>query len=111
MRITAFLLMLMLAACTRAPDPSIEPGEPDPLHNESGGSLRKSQGGANGDADYCNGAVPCTVRQGDCDSNAECAGSPGAICGTDNGARFSMPDSWDVCILPSCLNHVQDPDE
>jgi Tol biopolymer transport system component len=71
--------------------------------------IRKDSGGANGDADYCIGTVVCNAGEGDCDNDAQCAA--GLACGTDNGAGFSMPPEWDVCVPAHCTNDIADGDE
>ena len=59
-----------------------------------GYALAKDLGGLNGDTDYCvHGG--CAEGEGDCDDHSDCLS--GLICGSDNGAEFGMPATWDVC--------------
>lgn len=61
----------------------------------------------NGDPSKCSTDCPCSVGEGDCDSNLECA--PGLICGTGNGAAFGLAATTDVCWGGStCQNGVKD---
>src|SRR5689334_18831775 len=98
------LSVLLLGACVQSPEPAAPPpeGESDAMY-EAGGTdgLRKVNGGTNGDPDYCNGSS-CNDGEGDCDTNAECAG--GNICIADNGGRFRVSpagpfinSTYDVC--------------
>ncbi len=72
--------------------------------------LRKGQpGAANGDQDYCGDpANPCTLGEGDCDGNAQCAA--GLVCTTGAGPRFAL-GTVEVCVPPSCANRVWDANE
>ncbi len=62
-----------------------------------------------GTGEYCSALCPCPEGEGDCDSDAECEGD--LVCGTDNGADYGMPASYDVCVLHHCENGVLDADE
>ncbi len=53
---------------------------------------------ANGDVDYCLGPEPCERFQGDCDADAECAGS--LQCIEDVGAQYGFTATTDVCDYP-----------
>ncbi|MBN1607206.1 MAG: hypothetical protein JW940_11280, partial [Polyangiaceae bacterium] len=60
---------------------------------------------ANGDADFCDSpAALCVAGEGDCDRNAQCA--TGLVCGTNNGPKFGMGPTYDVCVLPHCTDGV-----
>lgn len=74
-------------------------------------SLTKAQDPtANGDKDFCNDpGARCAAGEGDCDSDSQCA--PGSVCGMNNGARFGMPERWDVCIPAHCVDGVKSGDE
>ncbi len=48
---------------------------------------------------FCSLNCPCTAGEGDCDSDQQCAA--GLVCGADNGARYGLPASWDVCVAPA----------
>ncbi|MCG8456737.1 MAG: PKD domain-containing protein [Holophagales bacterium] len=48
-----------------------------------------------GHQNYCRDCGPCTAGQGDCDNNAECAGS--LVCRHDVGAQFGFSPLTDVC--------------
>jgi Tol biopolymer transport system component len=73
-----------------------------------GDGLTKCQPGAvNGMYNYCwDPACPCVAGEGDCNSNAHCIG--GSICGHDIGARFGVSWVLDFCVMPHCLNGIQD---
>ena len=47
------------------------------------------------DWDYCTTANQCTVGQGDCDTDADCA--TGLRCAQDVGARYGQVSTMDVC--------------
>lgn len=51
-----------------------------------------------GDWDYCSDPAcgPCQIRQGDCDSDAECG--TGLICVSDVGEQFGWAPTLDVCL-------------
>jgi len=54
--------------------------------------------GARDDLGYCTQSRKCSVGQGDCDSNSDCA--PGLICGRDNCQKFnSKALSWTDCCI------------
>jgi hypothetical protein len=61
--------------------------------------------GTPGDRNFCVGCQ-CASGQGDCDSSAECA--PGLTCGTNNGSKFALPSSFDICVPAHCTNRVLD---
>ncbi len=50
------------------------------------------------DLAFCTEECPCSVGQGDCDSDSECA--PGLECVHNVGALYGLYPSWDLC-LPS----------
>jgi len=66
-------------------------------------------GGTNGDSSFCMAACKCSVGQGDCDGDFQCAA--GLKCGTDNGPQFGMVEGTDVCVPLHCTNGVQDATE
>lgn len=51
---------------------------------------------------YCSPASPCSVGEGHCTTDADCAGA--LMCGYHNGAAFGFRSSLNVCI--SCGNGV-----
>jgi hypothetical protein len=58
-----------------------------------------------GDWGYCSDPLcgPCKEEQGDCDSDAECAGD--LVCVSNVGANYNLPATMDVCLestLRSC---------
>merc|ERR1712106_63632 len=57
--------------------------------------------GSSSDWNFCSVCAPCSLGQGDCDSDAECANS--LICGPDNCRDFhpNAESSADCCILPA----------
>lgn len=95
------LCALMMSACGSA-------GDEGQLEQAQAQALTKGTPGAlNGDTDYCDDpANPCDAGEGDCDTDAQCAGS--LICGTDNGERFGFPRKWDMCVPSHCTNGVVD---
>lgn len=63
------------------------------------------------DDEFCdNTDCPCDVGEGDCDAEGtsdQCKGE--LICGTNNGAAYDLPSSWEVCIKPaSCPDFPED---
>jgi len=52
-----------------------------------------------GSATFCSASCPCTVGQGDCDSDAEC--QSGLVCRFDVGAQYGFPSNFDVCETPA----------
>ena len=53
---------------------------------------------APGSDDYCRDHGPCSVGQGDCDSNSECAS--GLACVDNVGATYGFAANIDVCEVP-----------
>ena len=52
-----------------------------------------------GDFDFCSETYPCTVGQGDCDSDSECR--PGLVClNEDVGYAYGFNAYVDVCVRP-----------
>ncbi len=49
-----------------------------------------------GHADFCTNEQPCSVGQGDCDSDSQCDGFFN-VCKNNIGAQFGMPSWVDVC--------------
>ena len=74
-------------------------------------TLTKAQDpGAVGDTNFCNDpSAPCELFEGDCDSDAQCAGS--LICAPDVGRRFGKPAIFDYCLADHCVNDVLDGNE
>lgn len=73
---------------------------PDTDVCETGGGME------NGDPHFCSASYRCSVGEGDCDSNSQCAS--GLVCGNNNGAQFGMTSETDVCVPPHCVNGVQE---
>ena len=95
------LLLVPLASCGESFESEAE--EPGTLSVSS--PLVKSMGGALADWDFCNDGT-CVTGEGDCDNDNHCQGA--LICGVDNGARFGMPTTTDVCWASTCQNGVRD---
>ncbi|MBI4509701.1 MAG: hypothetical protein HY698_08680 [Deltaproteobacteria bacterium] len=55
---------------------------------------------APGHPDTCRDCGPCSVGEGDCDGDAECAGL-GVRCVNDAGLRYGFPENIDVCECPA----------
>jgi hypothetical protein len=51
-----------------------------------------------GTPNYCRDCGPCTLGEGDCDSDEDC--SQGLVCAQDVGANLGYQPSTDVCIMP-----------
>ncbi|MBN1610337.1 MAG: hypothetical protein JW940_27155, partial [Polyangiaceae bacterium] len=58
----------------------------------------------NGDASFCTATCKCGSGRGDCDGNTQCAS--GLVCGADNGPKFGMPATYDVCVPTHCTDGV-----
>ena len=69
------------------------------------GTRANTCSGTPGSADFCVGCK-CTSGSGDCDSDVECGA--GLTCASDNGPRFGLPASYDVCVPAHCTNRVLD---
>ena len=54
-----------------------------------------SSSGHNGNVDYCRDFGPCSVGEGDCDSNSECQN--GLYCSRDIGTIYGFRADYDVC--------------
>ncbi|MBU0554092.1 lamin tail domain-containing protein [Myxococcota bacterium] len=100
-----FLILSLNLACNEAPSSATPPNI-----GEARGALAKDQGGVNGDWDYCN-SNDCVTGEGDCDGDGQCGGEAGLVCGDNNGARFGLTSSHDVCWPAHCQNGAQDGDE
>jgi hypothetical protein len=61
----------------------------------------------NGQQDTCTASCLCAAGWGHCDSDAEC--QAGLVCATDNGPKFGMGPTYDVCVPASCTNGVFEP--
>merc|ERR1711892_155679 len=57
--------------------------------------------GSSSDWTFCSASAPCSLGQGDCDSDTECANS--LLCGADNCGDFhpGAESTADCCILPA----------
>jgi hypothetical protein len=51
------------------------------------------------DTAFCSAACPCTVGEGDCDGDSQCA--YGLECATDRGAEYGLPSNYEVCLKPA----------
>merc|ERR1711892_348874 len=61
--------------------------------------------GSSSDWTFCSASAPCSLGQGDCDSDAECAHS--LICGADNCQDFDInADSAADCCIASVRGNV-----
>merc|ERR1712123_562514 len=61
--------------------------------------------GSSSDWNFCSVSAPCSLGQGDCDSDAECANS--LICGPDNCQDFDInADSAADCCIASVRGNV-----
>ncbi len=63
----------------------------------------------NGDVNHCTPECKCTVGEGDCDKNADCAA--GLACVYDKGAQFGLGADIDLCLPAHCGNRKIDADE
>ena len=61
----------------------------------NGGSSESGSTEQNGHVDYCRDFGPCSVGQGDCDSNSECQN--GLYCSRDIGTIYGFQADYDVC--------------
>jgi len=61
--------------------------------------------GTLGSANYCNGCI-CTAGQGNCTATVQCAGS--LVCGANQGNKFGMSPSTNVCVAAHCVNGTLD---
>ena len=67
-------------------------------NGSSGGSSSSSESSSteqNGHVDYCRDYGPCSVGEGDCDSNSECQN--GLYCSRDIGTIYGFQADYDVC--------------
>ncbi len=66
-----------------------------------------------GDSGFCTTACPCASGFGDCDSDdgssSDCL--RGLKCVSDNGPKFGLGSTYDVCVPPHCANDTKDGDE
>lgn len=62
---------------------------------------------ARGHENFCRDCGPCSLGEGDCDTNYQCFS--GLVCNADVGARYGLPSTVDVCELapPSLLDGVR----
>jgi len=78
--------------------PSISPTESPTLSPTKLPTKLPEGIGARDDLGFCSRSNRCSVGQGDCDSNSDCA--PGLICGRDNCQKFnSKALSWTDCCI------------
>lgn len=101
-------LLVLLSACGDIQETSND----DLLESGiSPNGLTKAQDpGAVGDGNFCDDpAAPCDLFEGDCDSDAQCAGT--LICAPNVGRRFGSPAKFDYCLADHCTNDIQDGDE
>lgn len=106
MKIKYFLLSFALV-CGCTLDDSADETDYDSIAENI---TKGSPGATNGVGDYCdNPAAPCDEGEGDCDTDAECAGA--LVCGVNNGLQYGMHAIYDVCVQDHCGNFVQDADE
>ena len=64
--------------------------------------------GTVGDADCCSPSFPCGANEGDCDTDADCAGN--LICGFDNCNAMGLGfpnDQYDCCVAGTISNTVE----
>ncbi|ACY13589.1 carboxypeptidase regulatory-like domain-containing protein [Haliangium ochraceum] len=57
-----------------------------------------------GSFDYCSTSCPCDVNEGDCDSDAQCAGA--LVCMRDTGGLFGLDPEVDMC-MEQCSEDAQ----
>lgn len=48
---------------------------------------------------FCTQQCPCDFGEGDCDHKSQCIS--GLVCGSNNGAAFGLPSSWETCVAPA----------
>lgn len=104
----SFLLLLsggLCLSCAKTHDAQ----EPEGLI-KGVNTLTKLGGGTNGDWDYC-GSADCITGEGDCDGDGQCGGAADLLCGDNNGSRFGLTSSHDVCWPSHCESGIQDGDE
>lgn len=71
--------------------------------------VKGSLGAVNGQHDFCDGATPCLVGEGDCDLDTQC--DAGLVCVDDIGDNFGLAWTTDVCAPSHCENGILDGDE
>ena len=72
--------------------------------------LKRAWAGVNGDSDYCNNAgALCANGEGDCDATSQC--QAGLTCVPNQGPRFGLGASVDICMPATCANRRLDPGE
>lgn len=99
------LPVLLLAACQTPSEPagSLEVSDTSDL------GRTKDDGGTLGVWDYCDGATPCLIGEGDCDVDAHC--DAGLSCVQNLGANFGLYWTVDVCAPSHCGDGVLSGDE
>lgn len=108
---SAAVLALAASCSIDTTSPSDEEGfyEDEEVGNISSPLRKGTPGAVIGQVDYCNGAQLCTAGEGDCDTNAHCAG--GLICATNVGPQFGMPANRDLCLPAHCTDRRLTGDE
>ncbi|HYO94098.1 MAG TPA: ice-binding family protein [Polyangiaceae bacterium] len=64
---------------------------------------------AEGSGNRCNTDCPCSIGQGDCDSDAACTGT--LVCSNDKLRQFGFTSGGDACLPPHCSNKLMDAGE
>ena len=110
--------MVLLAGCQTS-DPTEDPRLTDEDIETHASNLPppppppdrpKGLGGTNGMSSYCNnpGAL-CANGEGDCDATSQC--QAGLACIPNQGPKFGLGASVDVCMPATCVNRRLDPGE
>ena len=110
------LAMTVFAGCQTADhvdpmaDPRLTEDDVEARAANSAPDVPKGMGGVNGGSNYCNnGAALCANGEGDCDSTAQC--QAGLTCIPNQGPRFGLGASVDICMPATCANRRLDPGE
>ena len=110
------LAMVLSAGCQTAgpvdpmADPRLTEDDVEARAANSAPDVPKGMGGVNGGSNYCNnGAALCANGEGDCDKTSQC--QAGLICIPNQGPRFGLGASVDVCMPATCANRRLDPGE
>jgi len=72
------------------------------------GSCLTTCSGTLGSETFCDGCL-CTIGQGDCDATSQCDGN--LVCAGNQGTKFGLGKSVDVCTAAHCTNGVLDGSE
>ena len=105
--------LLAVAGCQSADpmaDPRLTDEDVEARTANSAPDHPKGMGGVNGMSSYCNnpGAL-CANGEGDCDATSQC--QAGLTCVPNQGPRFGLGSSVDVCMPATCANRRLDPGE